>query len=242
MWRRLNDLCQRGSHVTDQKIKKPKSLTLLALEKIRNGITNGDYPLGSPLYEKALAEQFGFSKTPVREALVQLQRENLVVVQPHSGTFVFELADKEVTELCELRLILESNALQLAMRRQAGRLLAEMHGIVEGMRGAIRNKESVHYRRLDARFHAAFFKHCGNAYLAGAYSMIDAKLQTLRVSLIAPIPSLLDVSLDEHLRIAKALKGSDIETGLKVLSEHIKRARELMRGLREVDPVTVEEM
>lgn len=177
--------------VTDQKIKKPKSLTLLALEKIRAGITNGDYPLGSPLYEKALAEQFGISKTPVREALVQLQRENLVVVQPHSGTFVFALADKEVTELCELRLILETNALQLAMRRQAGRLLAEIDGIVKAMCEAIANKEAEHYRQLDAQFHAAFFKHCGNAYLASAYSMIDAKLQTLRVSLIAPIPSCL---------------------------------------------------
>jgi DNA-binding GntR family transcriptional regulator len=228
--------------VTDQKIKKPKSLTLLALEKIRSGITNGDYPLGSPLYEKALAEQFGISKTPVREALVQLQRENLVVVQPHSGTFVFELADKEVTELCELRLILETNALQLAMRRQAGRLLVEMDGIVKAMCEAIRAKDAERYRRLDGQFHAAFFKHCGNSYLAGAYSMIDAKLQTLRVSLIAPIPSLLDVSLDEHQRIAKALKDAEIEVGLKVLSEHIKRARELMRGLREVEPVTVDEM
>lgn len=226
--------------MTDHKIKKPKSLTLLALEKIRAGITNGEYPLGSPLYEKALAERFGFSKTPVREALVQLQRENLVVVQPHSGTFVFELADKEVTELCELRLILESNALQLAMRRQAGRLLAELDGIGKRMCEAIKNQQTEHYRRLDSQFHAAFFKYCGNAYLAGAYSMIDAKLQTLRVSLIAPIPSLLDISLDEHGRIANALKDDNIEVALKVLSEHIKRARELMRGLREVEPVTVE--
>ncbi|GFE83680.1 transcriptional regulator [Steroidobacter agaridevorans] len=226
--------------MTDQKIKKPKSLTLLALEKIRAGITNGEYPLGSPLYEKALAERFGFSKTPVREALVQLQRENLVVVQPHSGTFVFELADKEVTELCELRLILESNALQLAMRRQSGRLLVELDGIVKRMCEAIKNQHTEQYRRLDGQFHAAFFKHCGNVYLAGAYSMIDAKLQTLRVSLIAPIPSLLDISLDEHLRIANTLKDDKIEVALKVLSEHIKRARELMRGLREVEPVTVE--
>lgn len=228
--------------VTDQKIKKPKSLTLLAMEKIRSGITNGDYPLGSPLFEKALAEQFGISKTPVREALVQLQRENLVVVQPHSGTFVFELENKEVTELCELRLILETNALRLAMRRQACRLLVDMDDIVKAMGEAIRAKEAERYSRLDAQFHAAFFKHCGNSYLASAYSMIDAKLQTLRVSLIAPIPGLLDVSLDEHRRIAKALKDAEIEVGLKVLSEHIKRARELMRGLREVEPVTVDEM
>src|SRR6266404_7182103 len=112
------------SAVNDRKIKKPKSLTLLALEKIREGITRGEYALGAPLYEKLLAGEFGISKTPVREALVQLQREGLVVVQPHSGTFVFELADGEVSELCELRLILETNAVQLAMRRQRGRLTA----------------------------------------------------------------------------------------------------------------------
>ena len=105
------------------------------------------------------------------------QRVNLVVVQPHSGTFVFELADKEVTELCELRLILETNALQLAMRRQAGRLLAEIDGIVTAMCDAIANKQAEHYRQLDAQFHAAFFKYSGNAYLASAYSMIPAPAQ-----------------------------------------------------------------
>ena len=94
----------RSSAVSHRKIKKPKSLTLLALEKIREGITRGEYALGAPLYEKVLAEDFGISKTPVREALVQLQHEGLVVVQPHSGTFVFELGDGEVGELCELRL------------------------------------------------------------------------------------------------------------------------------------------
>jgi len=226
--------------VIDRKIRKPKSLTLLALEKIRDGITNGEYPLGSPLYEKALAEQFGISKTPVREALVQLQRESLVVVQPHSGTFVFELAEREVTELCELRLILETNALQLAMRREAGRLMAELDGVCKSMREALKKKQTRQYRQLDAEFHRVFFKHCGNTYLSGAYSMIDAKLQTLRVSLIAPIPSLLSLSLEEHVRITKALRESQMEVALRVLTDHIKRARELMRGLREVEPVTVE--
>src|SRR5688572_28849988 len=123
---------------SSRKIKKPKSLTLLAMDNIREGITSGAYPLGAPLFEKVLAEEFGISKTPVREALVQLQREGLVVVVPHSGTFVFELADNEVTELCELRLILETNAVQLAMRRQSGQLIADLDGIVEGMRESVR--------------------------------------------------------------------------------------------------------
>ena len=114
----------------DRKIIKPKSLTLLALENIRNGVTCGLYPLGSPLYEKALAEEFGISKTPVREALVQLMREGLVVVAPHSGTLVFVLADDEVAELCDLRLILESNALRISMERAPSHFVAGIDALI----------------------------------------------------------------------------------------------------------------
>jgi len=228
--------------VSDRKIKKPKSLTLLALEKIREGITRGDYALGAPLYEKVLAEEFGISKTPVREALVQLQREGLVVVQPHSGTFVFELADGEVTELCELRLILETNALQLGMRRQAGRLIAELDILVQAMREALKKKQISPYRELDAQFHRAFFKHCGNAYLAGSYALIEAKLQTLRVNLMKPLPNLSKMSMEEHLKITQALKESKTSKAIDILGAHIKRARELMRGLHEADPVNVAQL
>lgn len=226
--------------MSPRKIEKPKSLTLLALEKIREGITSGEYPLGSPLYEKVLAEQFEISKTPVREALMQLQREGLVVVHPHSGTFVFELADGDVSELCELRLILESNALQLAMRRQAGRLTADLDRIILAMREALKRKHASRYRELDAEFHRTIFIYCGNSYLTAMHSMIEAKIQTLRVSLITPLPDLQDLSLAEHAKIAKALGDSKVDVALRILSDHIKRSRELMRGLHEVEPVTVE--
>lgn len=228
--------------MSTRKIDKPKSLTLLALDKIRDGITHGEYPLGSPLYEKVLAAEFGISKTPVREALMQLQREGLVVVQPHSGTFVFELADGEVSELCELRLILETNALQLAMRRQAGRLAAEIDALAKAMRASVKQKDTARYRDLDTEFHRAFFKHCGNSHLANMYAMIDGKLQTLRVSLVTPLPNLLNVSLNEHVQIAKALQDSKLPAALEILADHIKRARELMHSLHETKPVTVEKM
>lgn len=224
---------------SSRRIKKPKSLTLLALENIRQGITTGAYALGSPLYEKHLAKEFGISKTPVREALVQLQREGLVVVMPHSGTFVFETATGEVSELCELRLILETNALQLAMQRQGVRLIAELDAILAAMREALKKKQVVRYRDLDAQFHKAFFEHCGNSYLTASYSLIEAKVQTLRVNLITPLPRLAALSMDEHVQITNELREADVGKSLKVLSEHIKRARDLMRGLNEVEPVNV---
>src|SRR5687767_2372978 len=180
------------------KISKPKSLTTLALEKIREGIRSGQYPMGSPLYEKVVAEQFGISKTPVREALVQLQHEGLVVVVPHSGTFVFSLDDSELRDLCELRLILETNALQLGMRRAPGPLIAELEKIARTMSDVVGAGEIEKYRELDSAFHRAFFKHAGNAYLTRSFESIESKITTLRTTLIKPLPDLNKLSLDEH--------------------------------------------
>jgi DNA-binding GntR family transcriptional regulator len=128
------------------------------------------------------------------------------------------------------------------MSRYAGRLIAELEALASAMREAIRKKQTAQYREFDAQFHRAFFRHCGNSYLAAMYSMMEAKLQTLRVSLITPLPHLLNVSLEEHVKIAKSLHDSKVDVALRVLTEHIKRARELMRGLHEVAPITVEKL
>jgi DNA-binding GntR family transcriptional regulator len=203
----------------------------LALEKIRKGITTGLYPLGSPLYEKMLADDFGISKTPVREALMQLLREGLVNVVPHSGTFVFELSDGEVAGLCEIRLILETNALRLAMRRQPANLMAAMECVVEGMGSALARNSLTEYRDLDAQFHQAFFVYCGNEYLAKSYAMIEAKLTTLRIALLNPLPGEVPTSMEEHSRIAGALRQKKMAVAIEVLTGHIKRSEDLMQKL-----------
>lgn len=215
------------------KPRKSKSLTLKVMERLREGIKRGTYPLGAPLYEKALAEEFGISKTPVREALVQLQREGLVVVQPYSGTFVFELADGEVAELCEMRLILETNAVQLAMHRHAEALAAELGAITGEMATAVKRGKPARYEELDTRFHEAFFAHCGNAYLAASAATIGAKVQTLRVNLTTPRPALMAESLEEHRRIAGALREGRVDAALEILAAHIRRARDVIRGLHD---------
>jgi len=220
---------------TSRRIAKPKSLTALALDKIRTGIVTGLYPLGSPLFEKVLADEFGISKTPVREALMQLQREGLVVVVPHSGTFVFELANGEVTELCELRLILEVNALRLAMHRAAGRLVADIANITQAMRSVLDKGLIDRYRELDAQFHMAFFDHCGNTYLANNFGLIEAKVTTLRAHLNAPRPDEAVSSLVEHEEISSHLTRGDVDGAARLVAAQIKRFRTLMRSTLEVD-------
>ena len=82
-------MATRAINNSIKQISRPKSLTEISVEHIREAITKGDLGLGHPVSESALASSLGISKTPVREALAQLKIEGLVKIFPQKGTFVF---------------------------------------------------------------------------------------------------------------------------------------------------------
>jgi DNA-binding GntR family transcriptional regulator len=87
------------------------------IDDMRRRIIKGDIEPGAPLSELALAEEFGVSRTPVREALKQLQTEGLVEIRPRVGTFVTTPSRREITELFEMKELLEGAAARLLARR-----------------------------------------------------------------------------------------------------------------------------
>ena len=97
----------------ESKLDRPKSLTDLAVERIRAAIVEDRLAFGEQLSEAALAVNLGISKTPVREALLRLKMDGLVEIQPQRGTFVFTLDADEVEELTAFREIIETEALGL---------------------------------------------------------------------------------------------------------------------------------
>ena len=82
-------------------------------EGVRVRIRSGELPLGARISDKVIASELGISRTPVREALVQLQTEGLVVIRPQSGTFVTDLTPTDVLQICATRCVLEVGALRL---------------------------------------------------------------------------------------------------------------------------------
>ena len=91
-----------------EEFKRPLSMVETTMSGIRNLIINGKLSLGQQLTESYLQKSFGFSKTPIREALAQLKAEGLVVAEVHKGFRVFKMDEKELSEFCEFRLALES--------------------------------------------------------------------------------------------------------------------------------------
>src|SRR3546814_16557042 len=109
--------------------------------------------LGEALSENVLAAQLGISKTPVREALLQLKLEGLVDIQPQRGSFVFTMAPEEAAELCQYRVILESAALWDALGNDEAGLVAAREAKVRKKAQAVAEDDMPAHRRFHTAYH-----------------------------------------------------------------------------------------
>ncbi|MDQ0468941.1 GntR family transcriptional regulator [Labrys wisconsinensis] len=205
-------------------IQRPRSLASTVLDQLRASIVRGDFELGAPLSERQLSESLGVSKTPVREALAQLKMEGLVKIFPQRGAFVFSLSAREVIDLCELRLTLETAALRLAFARQRKPLTDGLAKVTARMRKAKADNDLRTYLAADTAFHEVLFESCGNPLFAEAYGMHSGKIAALRNHLAAK-PRHTDLSFTEHVEMVDLLVRGEIEQALAVLETHIGRTR-----------------
>ena len=207
------------------RIERPKSLTGLVVEELRARILDGRLRLGSALSENAVAAEMGLSKTPVREALLQLKMERLVEVQPKRGTYVFRIAADQVAMISELREVLEVAALARAMERNAGPLAAGLARITGEMSEALRSDDSARYRALDGQFHQTIIDLCGNSYFTEAYSQIGFHIQALR-SRLSKEARLNRQSLKEHREMVRLIKGGEVTAVQELMRTHINQTRQ----------------
>ncbi len=202
-------------------VERPRSLTEVVTDRLREDIVRGRYDLGAALRETTLARDLGVSRTPIREALMRLGMEGLVVEAPR-GASVFRPSSKELEDICDLRVILESNALALAVRRDREGIAGTLKGIVNLMAERRENGDTAGYLDLDSRFHATFFEHCNNRYLSDAYQIIAAKMAALR-NRLGDHSDHMAKSFAEHQQIATMVAAGEIEMALEILEGHVGR-------------------
>lgn len=206
----------------NMRIKRPDSLSKFAEEDIRQGIIRGRYQLGDSLPKSRLSAEMGISKTPIREALAVLSFKGLVRIFPQRGAFVFTLSQEDVVQLCGFRMILESAAIDQALKQNADILTDELHQIVSAMSGALEAGKLERYLDLDADFHDAFFKHCGNSYLREGYQKVSDIVRTMRTHL-SKTTERTAKSFSEHEAIALHLKEGKLTAARNVLKRQITR-------------------
>ena len=219
------------------KIKQPKLLAQLVVERVRQAIIDGDFALGEQISEERLAESLGVSRTPVRDAMIRLQLQGLVSIQPKRGTFVFDPVPQDVIDVCRYRKMLETGAIRLALGHARAALVKDLQIIVARMSDALADGDAVAYGRLDSNLHQCFVNHSGNPYIREAYDLVSGQIAALRTTLTSPAHDLRRISFGEHERFLAMATDNQSDALCELLGAHIDRTEDVfaatLKGRRE---------
>ena len=189
-------------------------------ETLEQEILTGEYADGVRLDEVRLAERFAGSRTPLREAFQRLAASGLVELVPRRGAFVRHPAFDDVVEMFEVMAELEAMCGRLAARRVAEPLLDEIDETVTACEIAAEAGDADGYYRENERFHHLIYDASGNRFLAAEAARLHRRLQPFRRMQLR-LRGRLRQSLDEHRRIAAALRAGDEDLAGTVLRGHV---------------------
>lgn len=198
-----------------QLLSKPTSKTLRTEVKaiLHDAIVNGQLNPGDHLKESDLAAQLSVSRSPIREALRQLEQDGLVVSVPNQGSYVKAYTHKEIDEIFTLRAALENLACELII--QGNRLSSQdwehLDWFIEKQREAIDAQAFDELTELDMDFHEFICEKSGSKRLLTMWQSLRGQIQVLfyqRFRVLEQVPQTVDV---DHMAILEALRLADIE-------------------------------
>lgn len=201
--------------------------------EVRQRIIDGDIEPGAPVSELALAEEFGVSRTPVREALKQLQTEGLVEIRPRVGTFVTTPSRREITELFEMKELLEGAAARLLAQRGRVPEVDLLEQNLSEADAAVARDDQERYAELVQEFHDLLVLGADNHKLQAHYRTLMNQLAYSRLvttSLSQPGRPL--QSDREHHLVLELILQKDGDSAERVMREHVRASRRaLLAGL-----------
>ena len=181
-------------------------------------IVDGEYGPGERIVELRIAEEFGVSQAPVREALRELESLRLVESEPFRGARVRAVRADEIAESYPVRAALEELAAKLAAERLAG-AAAPLQAGIDAMRAAAVDGDLRAFVRHDVAFHRVFVEASANLTLVEVWQSLHVDLRT-RFTLIQRLEDLAEVA-ESHVPIMRALDAGDAERAGRVVREHI---------------------
>lgn len=192
------------------------------LERLRTLVLSGDYLPGAPLPELFLAQEFNVSRTPIREALKQLENEGLVEIRPRVGTFVRQPTRREIVELFQLKGGLEGLAAGLFARRGAVPELDVLSRNIEASKEAVRRGDREAYAALVHEFHNTLIDGADNRKLTEHYERLMNQLAYHRLVVQAvDQPGRLGMSLQEHENIVAMIEAKDHTGAELAMRQHV---------------------
>jgi len=206
-------------------------------------VLNGELPSGTRLRQEALAEEFGVSRTPVREALRKLQASGLVDLRPHRGALVRGISPREIRDAYEVRAELEALAAEVAALRIRPEQLERLHRAQAQFRDGLRRltrrarngrpklteEEVASWGRANDEFHQVIQEAAGNEVLAATLTHLHRSFpRDLSRLVLGENTNLLAGNVAEHEAVLEAIERGDAEAARALMHLHVLRAGALV--------------
>jgi DNA-binding GntR family transcriptional regulator len=194
-----------------KQIEKHLTLREKILENIRDAIISGALTAGSRVSEPDLAERYGISRTPIREAFRQLESEGYLTVIPRRGAVVSEFSQKDVEEFYAIKSILEGYAARRACEKLTPKELDRLQAINDRLLDLASHNDIKAFFKVHNDFHDLFIKAADNEKLRELITSLVTRFQRLRLMSLS-LPGRMKISIQEHEKIIDAFRKRDAAT------------------------------
>ena len=212
------------------RIDRHMTLRERIVESIRSAIVDGQLHPGMRIAEPELADKFGISRTPIREAFRQLESEGFITVVPRKGAIVASLSPQDISNFYDLKMVLEGYAARCAAKTLTPEDLSRMETANRQMEASSRKKDLRRVLDHHNEFHNVFLRACGNEKLHAIVSNMVMQFQRFR--LILATPGKIEGSIRQHEEIIEAFRKRDADRAEELVRKNALYGKNLL--LREL--------
>lgn len=205
-----------------------QSLRGRVFRRLRNDILSGVYKEHDELRETTIGEELGVSRTPVREALRQLELEGLVTIVPNKGAYVTGISQKDVHDIYKIRSMLEGMCARWATRYITPEQIGELEEVILLSEFHLKRKneeKAVQVSELDGKFHKVLYEASNSRILEHVLSDFHKYVQMARTHSVESRERA-EKSIEEHRAILEAIKGKDEDQAERLANAHVMKAME----------------
>ncbi len=204
-----------------------QGLAVEIASRLRAAILGGHFGPAERLREEALASAMSVSRGPIREALVQLEREGLIVIRRNRGAFVAQLSLEDLEEVYTLRVAIERLAIQRAARLAEASTLDAMQTVVDAIVAATaRGITEQEAAELDVRFHDLTYEAAHHRRLYEAWTNLRPQIHILLLNRNVADQDFRDYVVSSHQAILGALRDHDESRAVDLIEDHLRGSYE----------------
>lgn len=198
-----------------------KTRTQVVVEAIREKILSGEIPAGERLRQSALADDLNVSRIPIREALLQLEAEGLVEFEVHKGATVTKFSCEQISELFELRALLECELLRLAIPNLSNADIEDSESLLKKMLKAYEDDQlKASWGELNNAFHLSLYAPANRPLTLDMVQNLYVKSDRY-IRMHLALAGGLSLADDKHAVILACCKNKDIDQACELLHAHI---------------------